>query len=152
VAVAQDLVQLFLDRDGPLIVEHDGLGGRRRLGPAAAGVVAAGEKRRLRVGEDEHLADPETELSGAGAVLGAILEHGEDLVEESLRDERLGLLALRERGEVLFFDAQVLFVRREPRDVARAIGSDGARPVLGGCFKLRSLDVKGIVRRVRSGR
>jgi hypothetical protein len=61
VAVAQDLVKLLLDRDGALVVKHDEFGG-------LAGVVVGS-----RLGEDEHLAYPETKLRCAGTVLRAFL-------------------------------------------------------------------------------
>jgi hypothetical protein len=141
VAVAQDLVESLLYRDWALVVQHDGVGG----GLASTSVVV---ERCLRVGKDKHLANPETKLGCAGAVLGAVLQDSIDLVEETLRDERLGLFALRERRKVLFFDALVLFVRRKPSDITRAIrNSEGA---LSGRLELRSLDVEGIIRRIES--
>ena len=139
VAVAQDLVKLLLDRDGALVVQHHVFGG----------LAAVGVEGRLRVGEDEHLANPETELRRAGTVLGAILQDGEDLVEECLSDERLGLLAVREGREIFILDALVLFIRGKPRNVTRAIGDAGA--ILARGFELRNLNVEGIVRGIRSG-
>jgi hypothetical protein len=139
VAVAQDLVKLLPDRDGTLVVQHHRFGG-------LAGVLT---ERGLRVGEDEHLANPETELGRAGTVLGAVLQDGKDLVEESLRDECLGLLALRERREVIILDALVLFVRGEPRNIARAVGSTVA--ILTRSFELGNLNMEGIIRGIGRG-
>jgi hypothetical protein len=139
VAVAQDLIESLLYRDWALVMQHDGVRG------LAASVVF---ERCLRVGKDKHLANPETKLGCAGAVLGAVLQGSVDLIEESLSDERLGLFALRERREVLFLDAFVLFVRREPSNITRAIrNSEGA---LSGRLELRNFDVEGIIRRIES--
>jgi hypothetical protein len=140
VAVAENLVQLLLDRDRALVVQDHRLGG-------LSGVVV---ERRLGVSEDEHLSNPEAELSGAATVLRAILQDGKDLIKENLRNERLGLFALRQRREIFFLNALVLFVRGEPRNVTRAVGRTAA--VLSGSFELRSLNVEWIIRRVGSSR
>ena len=112
------------------------------------GLASVVVERCLRVGKDKHLANPETKLGGAGAVLRAILQDSIDLVEETLRDERLGLFALRERSEILLLDALVLFVRRKPRNITRAFGNSEA--ALTGSFELRNLNVERVIRRIES--
>ena len=144
VAVAQDLIEPLLYRDRTLIVQYDGVGGLA----ATSSVVLVVVERCLRVRKDKHLANPETKLGGAGAVLRAVLQDSIDLVEETLRDERLGLFAIRERREVFFLDAMVLFVCRKPSNITRAIGN--SKGTLSRRLELRSLDVEGIIRRVES--
>jgi hypothetical protein len=139
VAVAQNVIKVFLDRDRTLVMQHYGFRGLART-------VA---ERRLRVGEDEHLANPETKLSGAGTVLGAILQDSVDLIKEALRDERLGLLALREGREIFVLDALVLFVRGEPGNITRAVGNVGA--TLTGSLEPRSLNMERVIGRIGGG-
>jgi hypothetical protein len=140
-AVAQNLVESLLNRDWALIVQDDGFGGLA----SSSSIVA---ERSLRVGKDKHLANPETKLGGAGAVLRAVLQDSIDLVEETLRYERLGLFALREGRKVLLLDALVLFVCRKTSNITRAFGNSEA--ALSGSLEQGSLNVERIVRRIES--
>ena len=93
VHVAEDVVDVVLDRDGASAVHWDDV------------AVGLGRQR-------EHLADPEAKLRSAQLGVSWVVKNVPDVVKHGLREEGFLAFPKAERVEVVLFNPRILFARR----------------------------------------